>query len=147
MISIKSLYEPSEAEVQRAVGEYLEVLKLFWWRQQVGMATYKEENKKERRVKYGTEGASDLGCIAGGDRANNIRGTFVAIEIKKPSEHRFLIKHYDRIREGICRTKRDWHLFHQVSFIENVKDHGGEGFFASSVDDVIENFRIYGFIK
>ena len=139
--------EPSEKQVQSAITEYLEVLQVFWWRQNSGMAVYKDENKGERRVRYGTEGASDLGCIAGGDRSKEIRGTFVAIEVKKPSEHRFLLKHYERIKSGACRTKRDWHLFNQIGFIENVKDHGGEGFFASDVEDVEKAFKAHGFIR
>ena len=139
--------EPSESEVQRGIIDYLELLQIFWWRQNSGMATYKDKNKGIRRVKYGTTGASDLGCIAGGNATNNVRGKYVAIEVKTPSEHRFLLKNYERIKSGVIRTKRDNHLFNQIGFVENVKDHGGIGFFASSISDVEKEFKKYKIVE
>ena len=139
--------EPSEAEVSRSIVQYLTMSNVFWWRQNTGMAVYQDKYKGERRVSYGTKGSSDFGCIAGGNRSKGIPGTYVAIETKTPKEHAFLVKHYDRIKAGRCKTKRDLHLFDQITFIEKVKAHGGEGFFVSSLYDLVEEFRKHGFIK
>jgi len=129
-------YEPSEAEVKHGIMDLLDVHKIVWWQQQVGVATYSDKHGNERKVKYGEKGTSDLACIINSNRYKNIRGIFVVIEVKKPSAHRFLLKHYDRIRSGKCKTPRDWHLFNQISYIENIIKTGNIGFFVSDVADM-----------
>ena len=129
-------YEPSEAEVKHAIMNLLDLKRIMWWQQQVGMATYSDNKGKLRSVKYGEKGTSDLASIIGGNKSRNIRGIYVVFEIKKPSAHRFLLKHYDRIASGKCKTKRDWHLLDQINYIENIKDTGNLGYFVSSVDQV-----------
>lgn len=139
--------EPTEKDVQISIIAYLELKNIFWWRQNNGMAVYQDKNRGLRRVRFGTMGASDIGCIAGGDKEKKIRGSYVAIEIKKPSEYRFLINNYERIKLGNCKTKRDWHLFHQIGFVENVRDNGGIAFFTSDVKEVERIFKENGFIR
>jgi hypothetical protein len=75
-----------------------------------------------------------------------INGKFFAIEIKKASETRFLIKNYVRIKKCKLKTERDYCLYKQIEFIKRVIANGGYGFFANSTKTVQEEFIKNGLI-
>ena len=137
-------YEPTEAEVKVSVINCLDTMKIMWWPQQSGVATYKGKNNSERRVRYGFKGISDIACVIRPSDSN--RGVYVAIEIKNPTEYNYILNNYDRIKSGKFKSKRDQHIFDQIAFIENVKDRKAVGFFVDSIDTLIRELENYKLI-
>ena len=122
-----------EKEIQNQITACLDAYGVFWWRQNNGMAVYQDKNRGERKVRYGTAGASDIGALH--------KGRFIAIEIKRVKEHEYIKKHYNRILSGNIKSKKDAHISNQIMFIEKVIDRGGIGFFASDVSHVINELE------
>ena len=96
-------------------------------------ATYKNKDGTDRKVKFNEAGISDIGCI--------IKGKYVAIEIKTHKQYQFVKKNYDRLKKGEIRNKKDFYFFRQISFIENVKRHGGYGLFTSDVNHLDNDLK------
>lgn len=68
------------------------------------------------------------------------KGTVYAFEVKTPTEHRYAIKHHEKITKtpkSLLNPKQK-HFHEQITFIENIKSAGGFGAFVSSVDQVRE---------
>lgn len=65
-------------------------------------------------------------------------GKFYALEVKTPKEHKYIIKHYEKLRDAIPEhlNKKQKHLHEQITFIENIKRAGGIGNFVSCLEDV-----------
>jgi hypothetical protein len=111
---LKSI-DPSEAQTQAAIIEYLKVCKAvdFFWRQNTGAfaaETVDSRGKAKRRfVRFGCKGASDIiGWTAD--------GRVLAIEVKSPNG----------------RPTPE-----QKEFLRRVNRAGGIGILARSVDDVV----------
>ncbi len=101
-----------ESDIQRQILEYLRYDRrvALYWRQNTGAARY-EKDGKERFIRFGTPGISDiLGVLHG--------GRFFAIEVKMPKRKLTEI---------------------QANFINNVRLAGGVAFVATCVEDVQEH--------
>lgn len=108
--------EPAEADIQRAIMDYLRVCKRvgFAWRNNSGAAkssyTDARGKTKERFVRFGCKGSSDIiGWTAD--------GRFLAIE---------------------CKTSKGRITPDQREFLRKVRAAGGVAILARSVDDVVE---------
>lgn len=105
-------YQQSEKDIQTQILDYLVLKNIFHWRSNTGVAKYTDSRGKERFVKFGEKGISDILGI--------FKGIFFAIEVKKLKNK---------------PTK------HQANFLQNVKDNGGIAIVARSVDDVFILFK------
>lgn len=123
--------QPKEAEIQRAILEFLKLHGIFCWRQNTG-AFRLMNNGKSRFVRAGFPGISDIlgilprwwyegkkrGLVRAISTATSMPpdvGQFLAIEVKRPGEKPTL---------------------DQQAFLQAVKANGGIAFVAHSVDDV-----------
>ena len=116
-----------EGGIQTAIIYYLESTGWLTIRfNNVGMY---DPTKKLYRKNVNIQGISDIIALKG--------GTFLCVEVKKPSE----MTGVGKIESGLKqpKSKRDWRFWHQNEFIKNVRNHGGIGFFADSVDMVRNN--------
>ena len=121
----------TEAQIQRAVLEYLKLRGVFCWRQNTGSFRM-NYNGKDRYIKVGFPGISDiLGILPRwwypGGKSGLVRaigtptsippdvGQFIAIEVKRPGQKPTL---------------------DQQAFLAAVKANGGIAFVATSIDDV-----------
>ncbi len=66
----------------------------------------------------------------------------VVIEVKVPSEYKWLMKRYEMLRTTYVTSKKDVHAQNQIRFIEHVKSTGNLGFFTFSLDHVIKTMGI-----
>jgi hypothetical protein len=99
----------TEHAIQIQIADYLAHKPIKWWRNNVGMATY-----KGKRVRYGLVGSSDfIGFWTSGPH----RGKFIALEIKKPET-----------RNVFRRGQRE--------FIDAVRAAGGFAGVATCIADV-----------
>jgi len=57
-------------------------------------------------------------------------GRWLAIEVKRESDYKFIMKHYDRMRTYVGPNKKYQRFARQINFIEMIKAHGGLAFFA-----------------
>jgi hypothetical protein len=78
------------------------------------------------------------------------KSTSAWIEIKTEAEYKFVMKHYDRLRDCIPKNKRESHLQEQIRFLEDVRDRtGNKAFFTFSVSDCMDKlgfkFSIFTF--
>lgn len=119
----KPKYTYSESIVLRNALFFLHKLELFGllrvWRQNTGMATYEDKNGKERKVRYGTPGISDICGYMRDGRA-------LFIEIKK---------------EGVKKGTP-----HQEAFIANAKSMRCVAFIAQSNEDIENELRNEGYL-
>ena len=113
----------NESSIQATVINYLKHAGWLVMRfNNVGMF---DPTKNIFRRNVNIPGVSDLICL---------KGIMLCVEVKKPSERNVVQK----IIEGkIPKTKRDMRIKAQSDFINNVKAHGGEGFFCFGLDDLI----------
>ncbi len=101
-------FKMKESDIQRQILEYLRYDRrvALYWRQNTGAARY-EKDGKERFIRFGTPGISDiLGVLQD--------GRFFAIEVKMPKRKLTEI---------------------QANFINNVNRAGGVAFVATCVED------------
>lgn len=119
----KPKYSYSESIVQRNALFYLQKLELFGilrvWRQNTGMAQYEDSKGKQRRVRFGTPGISDICGYMRDGRA-------LFIEIKK---------------EGLKKGTP-----HQEAFIANAKRMGCIAFIAQSNEDIERELKKEGYL-
>lgn len=99
---------PLEKDIQRAILDYLEAMRIFAWRNNTGAGYNTNPDGRKYFIRFSVKGAPDiLGCLKGGH--------LLAIEVKRP---------------GGVPTKD------QVEFLETVTKLGGLAFVATSIDDV-----------
>lgn len=81
-----------------------------------------------RHNRFSPKGVSDVIFL--------FKGTSYWIEIKRESEYKWIIKNYDRLKEGIPKNPRESHAQDQIRFIEDIKNRtGNHGFFTYSIPD------------
>lgn len=119
--------QPSEAQTQKAILEWLRLEGIFAWRSNTGTARYSGKGGKDRYVRYGMPGVSDILGISPEQWANNplepknfLRGRFLAIEVKSVLGKLSLA---------------------QKAFLDAVESNGGIAIVARSLDDVIRRLR------
>ncbi len=80
--------QPTEHEIQDAICEYLSLRDIFYWRTNTGAARYPGNDGKERMVRFGFPGVSDIIGIVRhlDDRTICNVGQFFAIECKRPGK-------------------------------------------------------------
>jgi hypothetical protein len=123
-----------EQDIKFQIEQFLTLKKLFWWRVNVGMATY----DGKRKVVFGTKGQSDIAILA---------KNYIVLEVKTRKEHEYIKKHYDSLKEHYCsKSCRKCHYREQIFWIENVRSKGHHGFFVSSLDQTIEELKNIGAI-
>ena len=99
-----------ESDVQRSILEYLQIKRIFHYRNNSGAFVFPETaNTKRRFFKAGVVGSPDIICV--------INGQFVGIEVKKPGG-----KQNDN----------------QIQFQKDLEKAGGKYVLAYSLDDVIK---------
>jgi len=97
----------SENDLVRAVGDFLTVKKVFWFRNNTG-AFAGEYKGKTRFFRYGAKGSGDIFALH--------RGVFVSIECKSP---------------GKVPTDA------QVAWMKRVRHHGGMAQWIDNIDQFI----------
>jgi len=104
--------KPKEKDIQRAILEYLSLIKLFHFRNNTG-AVVSSYKGKQRFFRYGMAGSGDiLGILPD--------GRFFSIEVKVPGR-----------KPTEC----------QLEFMVVVRKSNGVAFVAYSVDDVISELK------
>jgi len=105
-----------EKAIQSAILDYLKYAKEVGWAMRVNAGKIKVNSKYGSRfINMAPAGTSDIiGMLKG--------GKFFAIEVKTP----------DRIKTLTT---------YQKNFIDKINENGGIAFMATSVDDVINNFK------
>lgn len=93
----------------------------------MGAAKYKNKRGKERVVKFGEAGMSDILGLE--------KGNFFVLEVKTEKEFAYYVKHYNQIVSA-PKNKKQEHLLEQINFMQNVKDAGGYGWFVCSLTQV-----------
>jgi len=106
---------------------------------------YSEKTKSYRRNKnnFIQRGISDI--------TGALRGKYIAIEVKKPSEMKFFDKSLEDLQKAFNEAelsgkspstlKKYVHAIEQREFLDKVVKAGGIGFFASSVEEVKEKLK------
>lgn len=103
---------PLEKDIQKAILEYLQLLRIFAWRNNTG-AMSGEHHGKKWFMRFGFPGIADiLGILPS--------GRFLAIEVKRPGGKLTL---------------------DQVAFKQAVESNGGMYLLAQSIDDVKKAFE------
>lgn len=108
----RALYAPTEAEIQRAILEYLDTIGAVAIRVNSGVQFIQDSNGSTRAFRGAPAGTSDIiACY---------RGRFLAIE---------------------CKARRGKTTPAQDEFINRVNEAGGLAFVARSIDDVEQAIR------
>lgn len=106
--------EPSETDITKAIRRVLDYLGVYHWKQWQGPMSQ-------------PRGVSDIIGILPKGVAGSDGGRFLAIEVKKSNW----------IPPG--QTAKSYaHYARQKAFLDKVNERGGLGFFARSVDEVID---------
>jgi len=100
-----------EGAVVNEILEYLQLCRIYAWRNSVGAVTVKNPRGRDRFLRFGKPGSSDiLGILPD--------GRFLAIE---------------------CKTATGRLSVMQRDFIEDIRSRGGVAFVARGVEDVEKN--------
>ena len=122
----------NEKDIQKTVMAFLDTLRdgYFWENFSTGIPDKDKETGRRftRNLPARSRKVPDILGI--------LKGRGCAIEMKSPDEYKFLIKHYDRLKIGPLKTKRDKHLAGQIDFIETYRAKGGLAGFACSLEQV-----------
>jgi len=102
----------SEAEVQKAIMQFLRYKNVFFHRSNSGAFT---DAKTNRFIRYGAVGLADISAIYPGDASGRGRGLAWYIEVKRPG---------GRLSDG------------QIQFLAEAKRSGAVITIAESVEDV-----------
>jgi hypothetical protein len=103
-----------EGDLVKVCLQYLQFTGVYCWRQNTGANAVKAKGAQKRRfIRYGMPGISDiLGCMPD--------GRFIAVE---------------------CKVGKNALTTDQRVFLETIRDAGGIGIVARSVDDVVEALK------
>lgn len=63
-------------------------------------------------------------------------GKVFYFEVKKPSEHKYILKHYVSIKNSLPTNKKKKHIKDQIEFIEKLNSVGHVAEFVSSLENV-----------
>lgn len=78
------------------------------------------------------------------DLLNLKNGVYLAVEVKIPKEKAFIDKMIKRGLAYIPKNDKEQHIYNQLFFIIDVRDHGGVAFFCYSLDDLIQKMKENG---
>jgi len=124
-----------ESVIQASIVAYLKTIKLGYVLN-VSTTGIFDPIKKQFRTNKNQKGTSDILFFN--------RGKCTAIEVKTAIEYKFVMKHYERLKNiSLCKTSRDKHLHDQILFIEGLKRSGNAGFFSFSIHDT--KMKLMGF--
>ena len=98
----------SEKDIQKAVGNYLTYVKVFWYRQNSGMI-FSNYKGKERAFRAGVIGAPDIIAV--------INGIYVGIEIKNSKGK--LSEHQVKFRVNLIKAGGEYWVIKSLEDIEN----------------------------
>ena len=70
------------------------------------------------------------------------RGKGYSIEVKTREEYLWLMKNYERLKNGIAKGKKETHFKDQIMHIEIVKKTGNIGFFTYSLEHCLDTLGI-----
>lgn len=124
--------EASEAEIQDSIMKALSFRKIgFFWRQN-NTPVYDEKQGRYRSMsKFATRGVSDILGV--------YKGRFIAIEVKTRKAFGWHYGLYKKISAGYMpKNKNESRAMEQIIFIDNINKNGGLGFFACSLEKVLE---------
>lgn len=105
---------PLESDIQKQILAYLELRGILHWRSNTGAAVFPGKGGKQRFIRFGYPGISDIIAVIPGI------GKIVAIEVKRPGEH---------------PTPQ------QAAFLTQVEEQGGIALVADDVKDVMLLFN------
>jgi hypothetical protein len=108
-----------ETDLKKSIVDYLKLLGFLAWVQNVGGVKFTAKSGKQRFVKFGFAGLSDILCVLPG-------GRFLVVETK-------------RLDNVASQAQKD--------FIAEVERRGGIAVLAYSLDDVDRRLRSEGFIR
>ena len=116
-----------ESVIQTSIIKYLKLIKPGYVLSVSTTGIFDSKTKKFRTNKN-QKGTSDILYF--------FKSRCIAIEVKTLIEYKFVMKHYERLKNiNLCKTKRDKHLHDQILFIEGLKKTGNHGFFTYSALD------------
>lgn len=108
-----------ETDLKRSIVDYLRLLGFLAWVQNVGAVKFKNAQGKQRFIKFGFAGLSDILCVLPG-------GRFMVVETK-------------RLDNVASQAQKD--------FMADVERRGGIAVLAYSLDDVDERLRKEGIVE
>jgi len=124
-----------ESVIQASIVAYLKTIKLAYVLNVTTAGIYDPKTKRFRTNKN-QKGTSDILFF------NKAKCT--AIEVKTEKEYKFVMKHYERLKNiRLCKTLRDKHLHDQILFIEGLKKTGNHGFFTFSIYDTKMKLMVF----
>lgn len=122
--------ERTEKSIENEILAYLERIPVCfaWKNQSVGIFDPIKKIYRRPNNRFHIKGTSDV--------IGSYNGKVIAIEVKKPQEHKYILKNWELLRKYLGNDKKKMHYREQIEFIEKINQTGGLGFFASSVEDV-----------
>lgn len=108
---------PLEKDIQKGILQYLDVKRIFAWRNNTGGGYQSNPSGKSYFVRFSVKGAPDIIGIMP-------NGKFLAIEVKRPGQ----------------LPSED-----QLWFLKEVASKGGVAIVASSIDEVETVFKEHGY--
>ena len=70
------------------------------------------------------------------------RGIFTSVEVKTPVEHRYILNHWEYLRDGnFKKGTKQYRYQRQIWWHDSVNQSGGLGFFASCPKEIIRNIK------
>jgi len=118
-----------ESQIEETILEYLSYLGGFSCK--IPNAGFFDGAKMvKHRSKHVINGISDVFLW--------LNGVFYCFEVKRPSEYKYVMKHYEKIKNSPVDllNKKQKHLNEQIWFIENIRKQGFVGEFVCSVEMV-----------
>lgn len=117
----------SESQIEELILAHLNFkMRIHAWKvPKAGYYDVKRKIFRKQVSKFARNGVSDISGLLPG------KGLF--IEVKSEKDYRYIMKHYEELKNyfGSCEKKN--HFKEQIQFIEDVKTSGNIGFFADSV--------------
>ena len=135
---MKVYSRPRESEILNCILEGLNKLPEGSFDRVNNLPAWNQKtNSYNRPSRYAPKGMSDIiGCY---------KGHYVAIEVKIPVEYNWVQQFYKRVKHQIDsyqpQTDKEIHALHQIKYIRNKISRGGIGFFAYSLENVLEQLK------
>jgi len=141
--------EPREEDIESDICEFLTLKGASL--DKIVMEWYYDQNKwiyRQRKSRYTNRGIADIiGCY---------QGIYFAIEVKKPSEMKFFNRETKEIMEDCIKAqtrnlsgatlRKYHHAVEQSAFLDDKIRAGGVAFFASSIQEVKDEFKNFNII-
>lgn len=114
----------NEKSIENLILQYLDLKSLYPCKLE-NQGTFDPIKKAYRgnRSKFKRDGLPDIMCF--------YLGKVVYFEVKKPEEYKYIVKHYDRLRKGLVKSKIK--VTNQINFHEQVIKRGQYAFFTDSI--------------